>query len=129
MSWIFLFQIILYYIILSIFYLLSILYKKSLTHWQKYIILYKIYINVYSQKKCTGASFFWECYIYCSKGFSPFRIEIKLHRIYIDSYTITIYTSFFIKSFYMVVTKARFARRPTGGRPYTLTIQKYKQNI
>ena len=36
-------------------------------------------VNVYSQKKYTGASFFFENDISTIKGFSSFRIEINLY--------------------------------------------------
>ena len=102
MIWIFLFQIILYYIILSIFYLLSILYKKSLSHWQNILYYIKYTLKIAS-------------YIYWL---------IYNHNIFILFYKVI-----FIKSFYKVVTEARFARRPTGGRPYTHSIQKNNQII
>ena len=89
-----LFHIILYYTIL---YLLSILYKKIFESLTEYNILYKIYIKL-------------NCILYWL---------IYNHNIFILFYKVI-----FIKSFYKVVTKARFARRPTEGRPYTLTIQK-----
>ena len=84
-------------------------------------VIYSIYLSsVYTKNK----KYLWQIITYNAS----YNL-IHQHTIYLFTYLLTLYIMSFYKVLYKVVTEARFARRPTGGRLYTHPIQKINHRI